>query len=311
MDNKKTMLAVLAFSVVIIILQSISGAKRQNQYLTDEKGNVIGIAREDSSAAVPLRVKAVKDGLSAEESTMIYFSEKDSGQTVKYGQTPQEQLSLVLRDTISDVDNSTAKRLILPRKLEDGTRVYWYKEQETPDYIIILMILPVMLFLYKSNQQQEKAKIHDKKNEILKGLPSFNNQLLILLNCGLIFNDAFFRIAEGYKKSRDIDYLKETVIAISDISDDTNSSLVTVLEDYSKKLGVKEFSKISAIISDNQYKGVNLTEKLESESDILWDQRKKLAEEKGRLAETKLSFPLALLLLVLILITAAPAILEI
>ena len=60
----------------------------------------------------------------------------------------------------------------------------------------------------------------------------------------------------------------------------------------------------------HQYKGVNLTEKLESESDILWTQRKKIAEEKGRIAETKLTFPLALLLLVLILITAAPAIME-
>ena len=53
-----------------------------------------------------------------------------------------------------------------------------------------------------------------------------------------------------------------------------------------------------------------MTEKLESESDILWTQRKKIAEEKGRIAETKLTFPLALLLLVLILITAAPAIME-
>ena len=39
-----------------------------------------------------------------------------------------------------------------------------------------------------------------------------------------------------------------------------------------------------------------MTEKLESESDILWTQRKKIAEEKGRIAETKLTFPLALLL---------------
>ena len=88
------------------------------------------------------------------------------------------------------------------------------------------------------------------------------------------------------------------------------NSLVAVLDDYGKRLAIKEFTRITSIITDNQYKGVNLTEKLESESDILWTQRKKIAEEKGRIAETKLTFPLALLLLVLILITAAPAIME-
>jgi len=43
---------------------------------------------------------------------------------------------------------------------------------------------------------------------------------------------------------------------------------------------------------------------------LLWEQRKKLAEERGRAAETKMAFPLAILLLVLILITAAPAMLQ-
>ena len=64
------------------------------------------------------------------------------------------------------------------------------------------------------------------------------------------------------------------------------------------------------IITDNQFKGVDLSDKLESERDLLWEQRKKLAEERGRAAETKMAFPLAILLLVLILITAAPAMLQ-
>ncbi len=41
----------------------------------------------------------------------------------------------------------------------------------------------------------------------------------------------------------------------------------------------------------------------------MWIGRKKKAEEKGKLAETKLTFPLMILLLVLIMITVAPALL--
>ena len=53
-----------------------------------------------------------------------------------------------------------------------------------------------------------------------------------------------------------------------------------------------------------------MTEKLQAESEILWMNRKKNCEERGRLAETKLTLPLVIFLLVLIVITIAPALLE-
>ena len=93
-------------------------------------------------------------------------------------------------------------------------------------------------------------------------------------------------------------------------SQETGSSLIAAMESYAKTLGIREFSRLTAILADNQYKGVDLTDKLAAESDMLWEQRKKTAEEKGKAAETKLSFPLAVLLLVLILVAAAPAMLQ-
>lgn len=100
------------------------------------------------------------------------------------------------------------------------------------------------------------------------------------------------------------------ILDIKKYSAETGISLIALMEQYGKKLGVREFSRMTGIIADNQYKGIDLTEKLESESDLLWNQRKKLAEERGRAAETKLAFPLAMLLMVLIVITAAPAVLQ-
>ena len=151
----------------------------------------------------------------------------------------------------------------------------------------------------------------NKKNDgIRRDLPGFHSQLLLLLNSGLIFNDAFFRIAEGYEKRVSPGYLGTVILDIKKYSAETGISLIALMEQYGKKLGVREFSRMTGIIADNQYKGIDLTEKLESESDLLWNQRKKLAEERGRAAETKLAFPLAMLLMVLIVITAAPAVLQ-
>jgi tight adherence protein C len=67
---------------------------------------------------------------------------------------------------------------------------------------------------------------------------------------------------------------------------------------------------MTAVISDNWDKGSVLAEKLEGESNLLWISRKKRAEEKGKLAETKLTFPLVILLIVLIMVTIAPALME-
>ena len=77
-----------------------------------------------------------------------------------------------------------------------------------------------------------------------------------------------------------------------------------------RESGIRELMRISNIINDNVNKGVELTDKLQAESELLWMNRKKSCEEKGRLAETKLTLPLMIFLMVLIMITVAPALLE-
>ena len=135
----------------------------------------------------------------------------------------------------------------------------------------------------------------------------------MLMNSGMIFSDAFYMICAGYckRKPEERNYFQQTLLDVEHHAHDTNRSLTSILNECANRLEIREFSRLVTIITDNQYKGVDLTGKLETESELLWNNRKKLAEEKGRLAETKLTFPLALLLIVLILITAAPAILQV
>ena len=89
-----------------------------------------------------------------------------------------------------------------------------------------------------------------------------------------------------------------------------NGSMYRELREFARKSGIKELIRVANIICDNVSKGTGLTEKLQAESEILWMNRKKNCEERGRLAETKLTLPLVIFLLVLIVITIAPALLE-
>lgn len=313
-DNRKTTLLVLTAVLFITVLQIASFFSRSGSYITDEKGRIVAIAREaeDESLSVPVKVKAIRGSLQAEQNLILSLSgsEKNSNRKTQ-SMSEEEQLLSQIESLASELEQSSEEKVRLPSRLEDGTHILWYREKTRPSFAACLLFPLIMFLLYKDSLQKKHSLEKRKAEVVRKSLPGFNNQLLLLLNSGLIFYDAFERIAEGYERRQGEDtYFTEMIAEIKKKSTLAGNSLVTVLDDYGKRLSIKEFTRITSIITDNQYKGVNLTEKLESESDILWMQRKKIAEEKGRIAETKLTFPLALLLLVLILITAAPAIME-
>ena len=142
-------------------------------------------------------------------------------------------------------------------------------------------------------------------------LPAFNDQLLLLLGSGLIFREAFRRIADGYRQKTGNSYFQSVIIGIEDETEQGVSDIVNVITRRAEEIGVSEFSRLAGVIQDNQLLGTDISDKLRNEGEILWDLRKRNAEERGRLAETKLTLPLAILLMVLVLVTAAPAMIQV
>jgi len=309
-ENQKTLALICAATVLIAVLQAVSISLHNRCYIKGKHGSLTAVRMEDGEdfSSVPLRIEAEKDGVKTRLDVILSF---DEGVTVEKApqEDPEAALKSELKELVRQLEDSKAPVIKLPARLEDGTKLFW-SGGKTSSIPAILLLLPLSAAaLYQNSREKEKTKARQKKDGILQGLPGFNNQLLLLLNSGLIFNDAFERIASGYEKRTET-YLGKVILEIRRQSQETGSSLTSLMSQYSKDLGIREFSRMAAIVADNQYKGVNLSDKLESESELLWNQRKKLAEERGRVAETKLAFPLAILLLVLILITAAPAILQ-
>ncbi len=161
----------------------------------------------------------------------------------------------------------------------------------------------------KSKDRKAEEK---KRQEILAELPSFVNNLLLLLGSGMVLQEAMEKIYSDYG---DISGEKRTVfqeIYLEEIRSAKNSGLniINGFEKFAYKAHVKELSRVSKIISDGQKKGFDISDKLGQESKELWEIRKQIALQRIGLAESKMSFPLALILLALILMTAAPAMLQ-
>ena len=156
---------------------------------------------------------------------------------------------------------------------------------------------------------KERKDVKQKKEQILKDLPSFINKLLLLLNSGLVLRDAVEEIIESYRllPENERGYFKAELIRILDESDNTGESVISGIYKFSRYSGVKELNRISNILMESQNRGTDLWDKLKEQSDLVWEERKRLALEKIHTIDSKMSFPMGLMLIALIIITIAPA----
>lgn len=155
------------------------------------------------------------------------------------------------------------------------------------------------------------VNIYPRNGRLWKSLTyTHNNELVLLLNAGLVLSRAFETTVEMTTGEKDTDYFRSNIRGIYNSMKNTNAPMHAELNTFARESGVSELMRVSNIISDNINKGAELNVKLERESESLWLARKLHAEEQGRLAETKMTIPLSIFLSVLILITVAPALLE-
>lgn len=160
-----------------------------------------------------------------------------------------------------------------------------------------------MIKEYLRKRMLKKQKQAERQN-VTEELPDFTNRLVLLLNAGLVLTSAAAKITD--EEERDCYFYRE-LKNINERVMNVNSSFVTEFREFAKRSGVRELLRLSNIITDNINKGADLISKLEQESAFMWHMSKKQVEERGRIAESKLTFPMALMLIALVMITAAPA----
>lgn len=161
--------------------------------------------------------------------------------------------------------------------------------------------------------KSEKKAFEQRREACLLALPGFLSELLLLLNSGMVLQDAFHRIGEGYGvlSAAQQNYFTREIVRIYQVSLTTGENVVMLFYGFSRSVGLKEMNRIAGIMAENLDKGTDLWDKLEAEGEQLWQERKRLVLEKIRVGESKMSFPMGLLLMALVIITAMPALMTI
>lgn len=225
----------------------------------------------------------------------------------------QPEVDLQIGRLVKMINKSnTGNSIILPKEIDGGINLIWGEKRNSRIPLIFALAIIAAVIIYQGRFSQIKKMEETARESIIRELPEFINRLVLLLNAGLVLTSAFARITESFgSDGKEVkSYFYSQLIQIGRSMRETNGSMAYELKEFAARSGVRELMRIAGIVSDNIDKGSGLVEKLRGESDLLWLTKKKMAEEKGRLSETKLTFPLVMLLLVLIMVTIAPALME-
>ncbi len=317
--RKRILITAIIGFVLILADLAVSSANDGIDLVQTEKGiYMMRPQKGDSAGHGSFRVTVQGKNNSFEKKVSIALDpygekteKKESGADAEM--TEEERIGQELRSVISGFnEDSSQRRILLPTKLKSGESLSWEQQSSRNTVPITAVCLLVMTTLYKSRFRLLEKKKQQERESVIRQLPEFVNRLVLLLNAGLVLSAAFEQSVEENMTVSDEkeDYFYNKLHEIYVNVKTSNGSMHRELREFARGSGIKEMIRVSNIISDNVSKGTGLTEKLQAESEILWMNRKKNCEERVRLSETKLTFPLVIFLLVLIVITIAPAMLE-
>ncbi len=162
-------------------------------------------------------------------------------------------------------------------------------------------LLPAMRIrrLYRSAEERRRA--------IVTALPALLGKLTLLVGAGETVQAALFRCADaGDADSALYTELRRSVHAIRN-----GESFRQAMEQFGRRCGVQEAAVFTAAILLNYQKGGDrFVMSLRELSYGLWEKRKAIARIRAEEAASKLSFPLVVVFLVLMVIIGAPAVLS-
>lgn len=322
--RKKILIQLVIIIIIFITAVGYNIAVSKNEYknaVFNDKGEITGIVRPAQDEGVysfTARVKIVSDkGIREKE---YFITVEPLGEAVAENESitkevlsSEEQADTELKRLISQINENTAyERIELPAKLETGEVLIWNKAENHDLVLYLIGLIAGLLLVYRNGFYGIKREEQAAKESIIRELPDFINKLVLFTNAGVILNSAFLKIVDDCDiKKVESSYFYKRLTDISRVVRETNGSFYKEMYTFAKNSGVKEMMRITNIMIENVSKGDDLAEKLKRENELLWFARKQQAEEKGKLAETKLTLPLMLLLSVLIVITIAPALMEI
>lgn len=305
-------------TAALILVFAFKDTENTGKFIVDESGKIIGIQRKSlkRTEEYSLRLKIQGENKEEERDLIIRMhpvTRKPKGEDQENG---KKETDMNIRSIVNEIEFSDKKEIALPGRTPDGALLIWENREKRniPSFMIIpLIYIFLVALLIKDVMDKERNEKTVIQNAVLKDLPRFCNQLLLMMNAGMILNDTVEQISKSYEAydEKERSFFENELIKIIRLNRDKRNSMATVMTEFASQYNVKELIRIAVILSENEKRGSDVIENLGRESRYLWDSRKIIAKERGKLIDTRMTYPMGLLLILLIVITITPALLNI
>ena len=277
--------------------------KSSDPDIISEDGKVDVVPLNGKSRNVTLSAELTLDGKSR-DFDMDVLVKDDPG---LYASSVEKQIG----DTAEQIADSTSgKAVLLPEKTDGGIKLRWSKPDGSSAVLIIAVGLLFCFCIYASRYYRAKKNAKRYRAAVAADFPEVVDKLTLLLNSGLTVFSALMRISQDYER-HEIYGRSPAAVEIAAIGkrvESTNSSIVEEWKEFAARMESGELLRFCTILEDNMSKGSELCRKLENESDELRDMKKKSMQQYIRSIDSKMMFPMLIMLFSLILVTISPVI---
>ncbi len=255
--------------------------------------------------AVPIQVQAI---LSYEDQSLTWQREVI---VMPQKELSGEQTMELLRRQLVLQQNGREERIALPSSAGQEA-LQWYLPAERRWLWMLILTLMAAFGLFLGKQKDEEKLIQKREQSMQRDYPDIVSRLSLYMGAGVSMRNAWERIVENYEqktgkeKNRRPAY-EEMRTTLHEMQ--SGVSEAAAYERFGTRCRVSSYLKLGTLLSQNLRKGTkNLAALLAEESREAFENRKAHARRIGEECESKLLFPMLLLLLSVLIMVMYPAV---
>lgn len=230
-----------------------------------------------------------------------------------YSETVSEEMrrEMQLQNLIAESDERTKqeRKIPLPEKLGEETIIWQEHISWQGGYFLLLGIFGGIAVIWGMNRDLAKRD-EDRRKELISHYPEFVSSLQLYMGAGLSLRNAFFKIGNEYqiqrKKGGKQQFLYEEVVkACNHLAN--GMAEAEVYRKWAKRCDEVHYRKLGYLLTSYSRQGnSDVLKWLGKEVCNAWEECRLRIVKMGEEAETKLLFPMILMLLVVMVLILLP-----
>ena len=198
----------------------------------------------------------------------------------------------------------------LPQSFQKSPLQWRYMPRNSAFVLGMLFVVVIPFISYEKDREIHK-QIRKRREELQEDFPRFISKLVLLMEAGMSIRGAFFRIVEDKQKknteTKEKSYLQMELLYICRQMKNGLSEK-EAYELLGKRCNLSCYKKLSGILVQHLQKGgSNMLETLRKEAMKAGDEQRRQIQKKGEEMETKLLFPMMVMLGIVMVFIMVPA----